>query len=231
MTASLFKSALKVSSLVAFAALGLTACTTTAGSHADLTPPPVLPTEQYPTQAQTMTKTVNLRINPNGLSGNQRTALDQVADKANWINGEPVNVEVVTSGDPGAIAAGRSVASYLRGRDVAEANLSQLSAQEQPADIITVNMIYYRAKVYACNQSWENLTQTFGNTPYNNFGCALNSNLAAQIADPRDLDGPRPATPVDATRKAAVIGKYQKGEVTSAATDSAADAKISQAIN
>ncbi|MDV6332076.1 CpaD family pilus assembly protein [Asticcacaulis sp. 201] len=232
MTAFLFKPALKLAVLLTVSGFGLAACTTTTGSHANLnTPKPVTPIDQYPLQAQTLRKTINLRINPNGLSQNQRVALDQIADKANWIDGEPVNVEIVTSGEPAAISAGRGVVSYLRGRDVAEPNLTILSAREQPTDIITVNMVFYRSRTYACNQSWENLTQTFNNGPYDNFGCAVNANLAAQIADPRDLDNPRAATPKDAARKTTIIGKYQKGEVTSAQADSASDAKISQAIN
>jgi len=207
----------------------LTACASS--PRADSGPSPVLPTEQYPLQAQTMTRSISLRINPNGFSDNQRRALDQVAAKANWVNGEPVNVEIVTAGDPGAVSAGYAVSRYLADRDVSDSNVSVLSSQQQPSDIVTVNMVYYRAQVYECNRTWENITATENNKPYANFGCAVNANLAAQIDDPRDLAGPRAATPADATRKATVIGKYQKGEVTSSAADSAAKGTISSAIN
>lgn len=221
----------KSAALLAIALLGgsLSACATT-GTQAVVKPAPILPTEQYALTAQTMNRPINLRINPNGLSDNQRVALDQVASHASWVSGEPVNVQIVTSGDPGAVSAGRMVGSYLLSRDVDTGNLSQVSNQEQPADIITVNVTYYRARTYDCNQGWENVAKTAANTPYDNFGCALTSNLAAQIADPRDLSQPAAATATDAARKSVILGKYHAGDVTSAAADAGASGNISDAI-
>jgi pilus assembly protein CpaD len=108
--------------------------------------------------------------------------------------------------------------------------LSQASAPEQPADIVTVNVTYSRAVVYTCNQSWENLTATATNETYANFGCAMNSNLAAQIADPRDIGRAASRTPSDALRKSDILTKYRKGEVTSAAKDEQAKGTISDAV-
>ncbi|ESQ93722.1 CpaD family pilus assembly protein [Asticcacaulis benevestitus] len=216
--------------LAMIAALTLNACATTGSGKVAKLDDPVLATEQFPLQAQSMTKSISLRINPNGLSANQRTALDLVAAKANWINGEPVNVEIVTSSDPRAISTGRMISGYLSDRAVSDDTLSQVSLQEQPADIVTINTVYYRARTYACNETWENITATRDNKPYKNFGCAINSNMAAMIADPRDLDHPATATAVDTTRKADVITKYQKGEKTSSATDDGAKGSISNAI-
>lgn len=221
----------KSAALLALALLGgaLTACATT-GTQAVVKPAPILPTEQFALTAQTMNRPINLRINPNGLSDNQRLALDQVASHASWISGEPVNVQIVTSGDPGAVAAGRMVGSYLINRDVDTGNLSQVSTQEQPADIITVNLVYYRARTYDCGQHWENLAKTASNTSYDNFGCATASNIAAQIADPRDLSQPAPATTTDVARKSVILGKYRAGETTGAQVDSASSGNISDAI-
>lgn len=47
------------------------------------------------------------------------------------------------------------------------------------------------------------------NRNYENFGCASQSNLAAQIANPTDLLGPRGASPIDAERRETVIGDYR----------------------
>jgi pilus assembly protein CpaD len=49
-----------------------------------------------------------------------------------------------------------------------------------------------------------------------NFGCANQHNLAAMIADPRDLIQPREMGDGNAARRTAVIGHYERGEVTSA---------------
>ena len=221
---------LALSLTASLAVLVLAGCATDSGKAGGMALTASTPTEQYPLQAQTMTKTINLRINPNGLSGNQRTALDQVAQKAGWTSGAPVNVEIITSGDPAAIAAGRTVGDYLVDHDVAATTLSQLSQAGQAADIVTVNIVDYRARTYACGQTWENLAATRNNTPYQNFGCAVSSNLAAQIADPRDLQTPRAATSADMGRRSVVFDKYRKGDVTSSAKDDNATGAISNAI-
>ena len=46
------------------------------------------------------------------------------------------------------------------------------------------------------------------NTNWENFGCATQQNLAAQVANPADLVGPRGMTPIDAQRRAEVISIY-----------------------
>ena len=51
-----------------------------------------------------------------------------------------------------------------------------------------------------------------GHSP--NYGCATQNNLAAAVADPADLLGPRDMTPADAARRSKVIEKYREGEVT-----------------
>jgi len=61
-----------------------------------------------------------------------------------------------------------------------------------------------------------------------NYGCATQNNLAAVVADPADLLGPRTMTPADAARRSTVLGKYQRGEVTSSQKDASDSASVSQ---
>ncbi len=221
----------KLKATLSLAALALlSACATAPAPHADLAPTPPTPLDQYPLTAQSMVKTINLRIEPEGLSPNQRAALDQVASQASWMNGQPADVQIITSGDPGAVNAGHGVGDYLLGHSVAVENISQSSADDQPGDVISVNLVYYRAKTYDCNQSWENLSATGSNKAYANFGCAIASNLAAQIADPRDLSQPVTQTSGDASRKSVILDKYRKGDITSSQTDTEAKGTISDAI-
>lgn len=53
------------------------------------------------------------------------------------------------------------------------------------------------------------LSNLHTNTNYENFGCATQNNLAAQIANPLDLVAPRGMSPIDATRRANAIKSYQ----------------------
>jgi pilus assembly protein CpaD len=53
------------------------------------------------------------------------------------------------------------------------------------------------------------------NKNYENFGCASQQNLAAQIANPSDLVGPRGMSPIDAANRATVIKTYRDGDTSS----------------
>jgi pilus assembly protein CpaD len=48
------------------------------------------------------------------------------------------------------------------------------------------------------------------NKHYADFGCSYQNNLAAQIANPADLIGPRKQTSIDAERRGQVIDDYRK---------------------
>ena len=54
--------------------------------------------------------------------------------------------------------------------------------------------------------------QTWKNENYENFGCATQSVLAAEIDDPRDLAQGRAITPPDETMRLRAIGAVRKGE-------------------
>ena len=58
------------------------------------------------------------------------------------------------------------------------------------------------------------------NKNYENFGCASQQNLAAQIANPSDLVGPRGMSPIDAANRATVIQTYRDGDTSSDSSSS-----------
>ena len=53
------------------------------------------------------------------------------------------------------------------------------------------------------------MTNTVQNRNYENFGCASQANLAAMVAEPMDLIGPRQMSPIDAVRRGQVIKDYR----------------------
>ena len=70
------------------------------------------------------------------------------------------------------------------------------------------------ASVKQCGEWPEDLAAANGeNQNYHNFGCASQNNLAAQIANPADLLGPRAMTPIDAERRNDAIEAYRTGNV------------------
>ncbi|MGB7288080.1 MAG: CpaD family pilus assembly protein [Salaquimonas sp.] len=60
-----------------------------------------------------------------------------------------------------------------------------------------------------CGQWNEDLIDTKDNKNYANFGCATQNNLAAQIANPADLLGPRAMSEIDSTKRTTVIEDWR----------------------
>jgi len=76
----------------------------------------------------------------------------------------------------------------------------------------TVRLVYTgtAAKVEgACGQWTEDIADTSENKNYANFGCATQQNLAAMVANPADLLGPRGQSEIDATRRTIVIDDWR----------------------
>ncbi|MEP1932009.1 MAG: CpaD family pilus assembly protein [Roseibium sp.] len=66
------------------------------------------------------------------------------------------------------------------------------------------------------------------NTDYENFGCSSQANLAAMVVNPSDLITPRASTPSDQGRRAVVIEKYRKGEITAGQFEEGVGAEIAE---
>jgi pilus assembly protein CpaD len=82
---------------------------------------------------------------------------------------------------------------------------------------VDISYISYTAHAEACGRDWsDDLAYTLDNRTPANFGCSVQHNIAAMVADPRDLLGPRPMDPVSTARRATVMDHYEKGEVTQA---------------
>ncbi len=92
--------------------------------------------------------------------------------------------------------------------------LGSYPAGGDPSGSVVVSYVRYVAAAPQCGDWSENLGYSPDNTKSPNFGCAYQRNLAAMIADPRDLLGPRAESMGDAERRATVLGKYRRGEPT-----------------
>jgi pilus assembly protein CpaD len=81
---------------------------------------------------------------------------------------------------------------------------------------VAVSYISYKASADSCGDWSENLAFTADNQTPKNFGCAVQHNIAAMVADPRDLLGPREAGQADSVRNATVMDLYEKGQPSAA---------------
>lgn len=215
--------------LLAAALAGLTACASA--------PPEQGPSKTAATETQQWIDKIKVTSAPDeivlaphatGLSANQGSALEALVGR--WLEAEGRELVVTAPNSAGAMATQVRDRLITLGAPGARVRVVGFNPTGPEDNTIRVGFLRYEAQPLRCGERWENLTATRNNTAYENFGCAMAANIAAQVANPEDLIRPRDATPIDAGRRDTVLGKYRRGEITSAAKDDQASGAISKAI-
>jgi pilus assembly protein CpaD len=141
-------------------------------------------------------------------------------------NGSGIVQILLPTGSPNAAAAQRvhgQITATLRKSGVAGANIVTASYDASSSNVSAPVRLSYRAMSAAtepCGKWSGDLGDTQENKHYGNFGCASQNNLAAMIANPADLIGPRRPSGVDPVKRGVAMSKYQKSTGTwSANTD------------
>ena len=93
--------------------------------------------------------------------------------------------------------------------------------------LVEIGYIRYVAHVAPCGDWSVNADDNQQNLPMPNWGCSVQNNIAAQVADPRDLIEPRGIGMSDAARRMQVLNKYEQGQVTSSQKTAAQSGAIS----
>lgn len=221
-------------SLILLASLALTACATDEVASAK-PPTPVTPTERFAIEVREHPEELRLAPHAQGLSPRQTAALDIFIDRWNNVQGGDVLVKSPSKGaDPqAAYRTTVDARDYLlaHGLNPDHVRIVGYDAGDDHQAPVVLGYAAYVAKGPKCGQEWENLTATKENREYNNFGCAVTANIAAEIANPADLLSPRQMDPADAERRQAVLDHYRKGEATSSAKDPQANGAVSTAVN
>lgn len=91
-----------------------------------------------------------------------------------------------------------------------------VGTREDSDSRVELGFIAYSARTDPCGDWSEDMSKTYDNSTAKNFGCAVQQNIAAQVADPRDIIEMRPTDPSDAVRRSVVIDNYEKGKPTAA---------------
>lgn len=154
-------------------------------------------------------------VSDRGMTQMQRVALQGFLADYDRSAASVVTI-LIPSGAPNSLAAGeagREFARFARYGGVPEGRIVVASYQPPVADVSApIRVAYARMRAYTdlCGRWPEDLTQNSENKHYANFGCSYQNNLAAQIANPADLLGPRQPSPIDAERRETVIDGYRK---------------------
>lgn len=199
-----------------------------AGCKADLEGDPVAgftlvdPAQRHPiiVSQEPETMLIHVARNAQGLSPKQRAELLAFADRSRASDAGNSRLVIAAPGgsqnEVASMYAVGQIRRLLSDNGFAESAIAVEAyhddASREPP--IRVSYLRYVAQAPECNSWPSNLAYEPQNLPYPNLGCATQRNLAANIANPADLLGPRTETNRSGERRDAVWDKYVMGEST-----------------
>lgn len=129
-----------------------------------------------------------------------------------------VSVPSGSGNEVAAVGAADDIRDLLGGSGFADASIvveAYHSGGRTPP--IKISYLRYVAKGPDCGHDWsENLARNYRNVGYPNFGCTHQRNLAAMVANPADLLGPRTLGDRSSDRRDTVVNAWVRGQTTGA---------------
>jgi pilus assembly protein CpaD len=209
------------------AAAVLSAC----ASYETATPPPLNPLARYSLQVEPGLDRIALAVRDDGLSANQHAALRDLVARYRSSGTGVVRVEAPSGDDPAAARQSWDVRAALMAAGVPSERIlvASYAAPDGRAPVLA-GFETVTASLTDCGAERRAMDNRFSNLSSLGLGCAITSNMAAQIADPRDIVSPRTMSPADSGRAAVVFDNYRKGENTAARQEQLVDGRISRAV-
>ena len=161
---------------------------------------------------------VPVGVSDRGLSRIQRAAVDGFIADYDRGAGSLVMV-MVPYGSPNQAAASHvaaGMAQRLHAAGVPQGRVVQQPYEAgQYGDAAPIRLAYSQmtASTGQCGRWPDDMLNNSDNRHWANFGCSYQNNLAAQIANPADLLGPRKPTEVDAARRDRSLDQYRQRSV------------------
>jgi pilus assembly protein CpaD len=127
----------------------------------------------------------------------------------------PVLTIAVPAGSANEVAAQAAAHDFKRIAVASGVHANRIAItgyQVSAADVSAPVRVAYssmRAHTDRCGRWPEDMLDTTENKHYADFGCSYQNNLAAQVANPADLLGPRKQSEIDAENRGAVIDIYR----------------------
>lgn len=149
----------------------------------------------------------------------QRTALEGFLAQYDH-DAQPTVTIIVPSGSANEIAASNishDMMAVLRRNGVPAHRIATAAYRAEAAETnapIRVTFNAMQAYTQPCGRWPKDIGDTTDNKHYANFGCSYQNNLAAQMANPADLLGPRRQSEIDAENRGVAIGNYKRKETT-----------------
>lgn len=182
------------------------------------------PSERHPILVSQQPKHLNIRVARGslGLSPAQRAEVLEFAGR--WRATDAGNSRLIIAAPSGSANEVASMHAVQDIRGLLDDNGFQESSitveayyeERDPQPPVRISYLRYVAEGPECGTWPANLAEQRDNANYANFGCATQRNLAAQIANPADLLGPRNETARSSERRGDTWERYVKGEPTGA---------------
>ena len=149
-----------------------------------------------------------------GMTGSQRDTLLGFLDGYDKSAAPSLTIAIPrgSANEVAALVAGRDFARVAVAAGVKRDRIVMTSYQSvvpEASAPVRVAFVAVRAQTDKCGRWPEDLTDTSENKHYADFGCSYQNNLAAQIANPNDLLGPRKQSEIDAENRGKVIDLYR----------------------
>ncbi|RWP09431.1 CpaD family pilus assembly protein [Mesorhizobium sp.] len=150
-----------------------------------------------------------------GMTGSQRDTLLGFLDGYDKSAAPTLTISIPSgsANEIAATAAGRDFARLAIASGISRNRIVITTYQSVSAEAsapIRVAYVSVKAQTDRCGRWPEDLMQTSENKHYADFGCSYQNNLAAQIANPTDLLGPRKQSDIDAENRGAVVDVYRQ---------------------
>jgi pilus assembly protein CpaD len=215
--------------VVMAAALTLAGCATATTGQMNIAP--VTPLSQYVLQVEPGVDRIALAVHDQGLSANQHEALRALVARFSAEQATVLRIEAPTGNDPATSAQAYAMRDVIQSMGVPGQMIQVVGYDApDPRAPVLAGFEVLRAHIPDCSAEPRNLSSRFSNLPTGGFGCAVTANMAAQIADPRDIRGPRALQPADSGRAAVVFARYRQGQLTAAEQETLVEGRIARAV-
>lgn len=164
------------------------------------TPAPFSGSDNYPITVAKGPVTLEVSSHAGTLQPTQINAVIGFAHQARSAGRTPVTIRRPSGGGKSARVASE-IASLMVQQGVSR-NMVRVATYSAPAGApVNVSFVTTYASTRPCGEWNEDVTSTDDNRNREGHGCAVQSNIAAMIADPETLIVPAPTTPIQAASR------------------------------
>ena len=181
--------------------------------------------QKYPIEVKKGAVRLSLPATSAGLTPEQEDAVIRFAQGARSANAARIYIRR-PRGRASADALAARITRIFTRQGLKPAMLSH--ATYPGAGPLVLSYSRYFASSPQCGNWPADVSRTAENESYENFGCAQQQNLAAMVANPKDLETPRAATPADSERRAKVLADYREPKDTATPVDENSKVKVSE---